>query len=118
MILFKIFLIVIVILALRAYLIQKSLLLTERLIALVLFIGVVLLVLFPDKSTVVAEAVGVGRGVDLVIYLSLAFLLFLSIGVRRRFRQLNSSITELSRTIAIITAHRPDDTSNDKNPSE
>jgi len=114
----KLILIIIVILALRAYLVQKSLLLTERVIAFVLFAGVIFLVLFPDLSTIVAKAIGVGRGVDLVIYLSLAFLLFLSIGVRRRFRQLNASITELSRAIAIMTAHQSDNTTRKKDQND
>lgn len=97
----KIILLVLLVVVLRAFLVQKSLVLAKRLFAFFLFFILLLLVIFPDVSTYIANAIGVGRGVDLIFYLSHLFLLFLIAGLWRRCVALTASITELSRTIAL-----------------
>jgi hypothetical protein len=61
----------------------------------------------PSSTTAVANALGVGRGADLLIYLSVvvstALLLLLYIQLRRQM----ILITNLARHIAIQEAHRP-----------
>ena len=39
-----------------------------RLVALLLFLTATVLVIFPDLTTSIAHALGVGRGADLVLY--------------------------------------------------
>jgi len=103
----KIILLVLLVIVLRAFLVQKSLVLAKRLFAFSLFFLLMFLVIFPDDSTRVAKIIGVGRGVDLIFYLSHLFLLFLIAGLWRRCVALAASITDLSRTIALQNANKP-----------
>ncbi len=58
----------------------------------------------PDDVSVVAQALGVGRGTDLVLYaLVMAFLLGM-LNFYVRFRESDRRFTELARTIAIREA--------------
>jgi len=107
MISIKIILIIFLLLILRAFLVQKSLILTKRVVAFSMFLILVLLVVFPDASTRIANAVGVGRGVDLVFYFSHLFILFLIVGLWRRSIVLMNTVTKLSRAIALQGAQRP-----------
>jgi len=103
----KIILIVFLLIVLRAFLVQKSLILINRIIAILMFFFLLLLVVVPSVSTSVARFVGVGRGVDLVFYLSHLFLLFLIIGLRRQTVVLTDTVTKLSRAIALLNPHKP-----------
>ena len=103
----KIILLVLLVVVLRAFLVQKSLVLAKRLFAFFLFFILLLLVIFPDVSTYIANAIGVGRGVDLIFYLSHLFLLFLIAGLWRRCVVLTDSVTKLSRTIALRNVNEP-----------
>jgi hypothetical protein len=103
----KIILIIFLLIILRAFLVQKSLILTKRVIAFSMFLFLVLLVVFPDISTHIAKAVGIGRGVDLVFYFSHLFLLFLIVGLWRRSIVSMNMVTKLSRAIALQSARKP-----------
>jgi hypothetical protein len=107
MISIKIILIIFLLVILRAFLVQESLVLTKRVVAFSMFLVLVLLVMFPKISTCVANAVGIGRGVDLVFYFSHLFLLFLIVGLWRRSVVLMATITKLSRAIAVQSARKP-----------
>lgn len=58
-------------------------------------------VLFPDKSNLVANWLGVGRGADLLIYLCFLSGILLIVLIHLRFREQSIAITELARAIAI-----------------
>jgi hypothetical protein len=107
MISIKIILIIFLLVILRAFLVQESLVLTKRVVAFSMFLVLVSLVMFPKVSTCVANAVGIGRGVDLVFYFSHLFLLFLIVGLWRRSVVLMATITKLSRAIAVQNANKP-----------
>jgi len=66
-----------------------------------LFAGVMLAALtftiFPDASTVIANYLGIGRGVDLIIYLSLLALLCCCMLLYLRLVKLERTLTELVR---------------------
>jgi hypothetical protein len=109
MITIKIILIVILLLILRAFLVQESLMLVNRAVAVLMFLGLLLLVLFPDVSTRIANKIGVGRGVDLLFYFAHLFFLFVVIALWRRLISLSDSVTKLAREIAIKTAIKPQD---------
>lgn len=73
-----------------------------------LLIGFVLLaavaVLFPASLTRIAQAVGVGRGADLLLYgLTITFLGFVAASYRR-MRLLEQRVTTLAREIALREA--------------
>ncbi len=115
MILIKIILIILLLIILRAFLVQESLLLIKRLVAFLMFFFLMILILFPDVSTRIANAIGVGRGVDLVFYFSNLFFLFLIVVLWKRTVSLMSIVTKLSRTIALQHAEKPPAESNSEN---
>lgn len=106
MIAMKIILVIFLLVILRAFLVQK-LVLFKRVIAFLMFLFLLLLVLFPEVSTAIANAVGVSRGVDFLFYLSHLFLLFLVVGLWRRSVVLMTTITKLSRAIALQSPNKP-----------
>lgn len=97
----KVILIILLVLVLRTFLVQKSMLLPKRFLALIVFLVLVFLVIFPDFSTKVANFIGVGRGVDLIFYLSHLFLLLLIVTLWRKINLQNNIITKLARQISI-----------------
>ena len=72
-----------------------------RLAAVVAALGGIVLVVFPNLSSRLARAVGVTRGVDLVIYLSLVAFGFLWLQQATRIRELESRLAELVRRLAL-----------------
>ena len=62
------------------------------------------LVASPSLSILLAHALGVGRGVDLVIYLSLPCLAFLLLLVFSKIRDLEAQITALAGEAALWRA--------------
>jgi hypothetical protein len=59
-------------------------------------------VFFPQIWTYAARLVGIGRGADLLLYfMVLTFLGFVS-STYRRFRQLETNLTDLAREVALI----------------
>jgi len=104
----KIILIILLLVVLRAFLVQRSLMLAKRLSAVALFLLLVFLVLFPDMSNQIANKVGVGRGVDLLFYLSHLFLLLLIVALWRRLNVLSETVTKLARDIAVENARKPE----------
>jgi hypothetical protein len=79
----------------------------DRIIALALVILAVLSILFPQLTTAVANALGVGRGADLLIYLSIVTGLFVSLLLYSRIQRLERDQTELVRQIALERAKAP-----------
>lgn len=68
----------------------------------------VLTIFFPELSTQVARFFGIGRGTDLILYgLLVSFLVFMAT-TYQRFRQMENTITKLSRRIALDETPRPD----------
>lgn len=84
-------------------------LLIDRVIALTLFTLALFAVIFPDYTTVAANAVGVGRGADLVLYLFATLGLFAVIVLYSRIHRLQMVQTEIIRQLALQTACAPTD---------
>lgn len=103
----KLILIVLLLIILRAFLVQRQLLLAKRFSAFAVFVGLVLLVIYPDTSNWLAHKIGIGRGVDLLFYMSHLFLLLLIVSLWRRLNLMNAAFTKLARSIAIQTARKP-----------
>ena len=80
--------------------------LTDRLIYLVLALAGFVLVLYPDWSTGIAHRIGIGRGVDLVIYLFIVFSLFHYASGAAKARQMERAVTVMVRRLAIADARR------------
>ena len=56
-----------------------------------------LAVIWPNSTTVLANALGIGRGSDLVIYISLALLFFLIFKLHIKIESINRDITKVVR---------------------
>lgn len=80
---------------------------TDRLIYLLLAGAGCVLVLYPDWSTGIAHRVGIGRGVDLVIYLFIVFSLFHYASDAAKSKQTERALTAIVRHLAMADA-RPD----------
>ncbi|GCD94300.1 DUF2304 domain-containing protein [Embleya hyalina] len=74
-------------------------------IAFLLFVGTnVYAVLRPNDITWMANRVGVGRGTDLIIYLLVVGVAFMTLNTYLRFRSLERKLTELARNVALRDA--------------
>ncbi len=67
----------------------------------VAILGLMLFVVVPDWSTIVANYLGIGRGVDLITYLGLLSLGVLGLLLFIRMRKLEEKLVELVREQAI-----------------
>jgi hypothetical protein len=73
----------------------------DRLIYAVLaFVGLVF-VAWPDLSTRLAHAVGIGRGTDLVLYVFALFSLFHFVTLESRLKSLEGKLTRVAREAAL-----------------
>jgi len=61
-------------------------------------------VLFPERTDVVANYMGVGRGVDLITYLFEVAAIFILIHYYTKFVELQRQMTTLTRELAILRA--------------
>jgi len=66
-------------------------------------------VLFDEFAIRVANAVGVGRGADLIFYLFIPAALLTQLLLYLNCKSLERSITELSRHVALANARTPSD---------
>ena len=63
-------------------------------------------IIWPRSTLIVARWLGIGRGADLLLYLSVLLMLVGFFYVYARFRRLDRQITLLVRRLAIETAER------------
>ena len=61
-------------------------------------------VVSPETSSQVAHFVGVGRGADLVMYVSIVAILFVLVHYYTKFVELQRHVTQLTRELAILRA--------------
>jgi hypothetical protein len=58
-------------------------------------------IIFPNSTMVVARFLGIGRGTDLVVYLSVILILYLLFKVYMRLEQMDREVTKIVRAIAL-----------------
>lgn len=73
-------------------------------VQLAVFLTGAVLIVFPEIARRLAHAVGIGRGVDFVIYPTVIWLVRESLVSRRRRREDEERLTELVRAVAIDRA--------------
>lgn len=83
-------------------------LLLDRLIVILLGASGILFVIFPQLSDKIAYRLGVGRGADLLIYLSILGIVFIYLGLFSKVRQIEEKLTYLARDRAIQKSHAPE----------
>jgi small membrane protein len=70
--------------------------------AMLAAVGGLYFVWFPSHATGLAEFVGIGRGVDLIIYIWVVISLLIVLNLHLKLRSQMELITELAREIAIL----------------
>lgn len=79
----------------------------RRIMVMLFAVSAVLSIFFPALLSQLARLVGVGRGTDLMLYAFIvSFLVYMST-THQRFRQTETTLTKLSRRIALDEAERP-----------
>ena len=73
----------------------------RKLFALAFFGSGLAFILNPELSNRLAEMVGIGRGADLILYLSTLFLFFICFNLYVRFREIEEQIVVLVRQMAL-----------------
>lgn len=74
------------------------------LLSLLAALGGLYFVWFPSHATKLAEFAGVGRGVDLIIYMWVAISLLIVLNLHLKLRMQMELITTLARSVAIANA--------------
>jgi small membrane protein len=88
----------------------------RRLAGLVVAVAGIAAVMWPNTTTVVANAIGVGRGTDLVLYVLVMVFLYYAVATSQRLHQLEHKITELTRALALSRPEPPPTTDEDLAP--
>ncbi|EHP89187.1 DUF2304 domain-containing protein [Methanotorris formicicus] len=81
--------------------------LDEGIFWLFVWILVVVVLVFPQTLSCLAGVLGVGRGVDAIIYLSIVVLFYLIYRMYARMEHLEREITKVVREVAIKDRHEP-----------
>lgn len=68
---------------------------------LALWAGAMLLLLFPESTTALANLLGIWRGADLLLYVALIVLFYLVFRIHLVLERLEQSLTEVVRTLAL-----------------
>ena len=74
---------------------------------LALWLGSAAALLWPKMTVIAAKRMGIGRGADLVMYLSVLLMLVGFFYIYTRFRRLDRQITQLVRALAVENPRRP-----------
>jgi len=99
-ILIVIFIVFAVVSLLRRFL-RKEISLLPALGWLGLWLAVAVAVLIPQTTEILARFLGVGRGVDVVLYLSVVFLFYLQFRTLLRLERTEQNITKIVRSAAL-----------------
>ncbi|HLC70328.1 MAG TPA: DUF2304 family protein [Patescibacteria group bacterium] len=74
---------------------------TNLVVWIILWLVGIVVVLIPDVTFSIARVFGVGRGADLVVYLSLAVLFLVVFRLVSKTEKMERDITKLTRKIAL-----------------
>lgn len=74
----------------------------EKLLAVIFFVAALLFLIFPEILTFVAHLLGIGRGSDFVVYISVVLLFWLAIRTHLRINKLEKDITTIVSELALL----------------
>lgn len=80
---------------------DKVISLQEFILWTIFWFMVAFVVILPETTSLVANLVGVGRGVDLVIYVSVLILFYLAFRILVRLDKIEKQITKVVRKISL-----------------
>ncbi|MDP7040151.1 MAG: DUF2304 domain-containing protein [Myxococcota bacterium] len=104
---FQIFFVALVIICLVYFLVISKTSAFQRLFVLFSFGLGILCILFPGSLNTIAQYVGIGRGADLILYITTLYLFCVSINFYLRFKRQEQQITLLVRNLALVTPKSP-----------
>ena len=78
----------------------------RRAAGLMVVLAGIVAVLWPDLTTTAANAVGVGRGTDLVLYLLVTVFAYAALTTTQKIHRLQHDITVLTRELALVQPAR------------
>ncbi len=78
----------------------------DRLIILTILATGIVFVCFPDLTSRIANLVGVGRGTDMLLYVSLVSVGFLLVVFYAKIREMSQTITRLTREDTLRQARK------------
>jgi hypothetical protein len=81
----------------------------HRMVVLALMISGVYFVWHPPQTTIIANLIGVGRGLDLVLPVFCLVLLFFIVAMYRKIVGLHDTLTSLARHVALNNVTKPGD---------
>lgn len=67
----------------------------------IIWLGVIIVALLPGTTIFFAELAGIGRGADLLLYISIILIFYLVFRLYVRFEHLEQDLTKLVREIAL-----------------
>ena len=67
-----------------------------------LWVGFLIVVFLPDITSKVARIIGIGRGIDLIVYTSVALLFYLQFRLYVKLEEREQEITKLTREISFL----------------
>lgn len=65
------------------------------------------LVIWPESANRIANALGVGRGADLLVYLLFFVMVLLILVIHAVLGQVNRQLTQLARQVALLSREKP-----------
>jgi small membrane protein len=81
--------------------------LLDRALIILFFLFGVLMIIFPEISSLIARRFGVGRGADFVMYFGLTSLIFACLILYSKLRDVERQLTKLVSRTAIENVHEP-----------
>lgn len=80
---------------------DKKISIAELVFWITVWLALILVVMFPYLTNYLARVMGIGRGIDVVVYLSIGLLFYLIFRLYVKIEETQKSITLLVREIAI-----------------
>lgn len=78
----------------------------KKILLIVFAVFMIFSIIWPDMTTDIARAVGIGRGADLVLYFVAIGFIFESVNIHLKFQQQRTQLHKLARRIAILEAQQ------------
>ena len=74
----------------------------------ILIAAAIIFILWPDITNTIARKLNVGRGADLIFYISILIFWFVILKLYARMRRMEQALTDMARKQALDTASPPD----------
>ena len=74
---------------------------------ILVWVGAAVIISHPDTSTFLADLVGIGRGADLILYVSFLIVFYLIFRIHLMLNRLEQEITQIVRSMALEQLREP-----------